>query len=110
MAIAQQTNWLLLDEPTSALDLGYQLDVFQLIGDLARAGKTVVMVVHDIVNACRFADHMVAMREGEVISEGAPASIVTPGLVRRLFGIECTLLSDPGTGTPILTDLRRCPP
>ncbi|MFB4202669.1 putative siderophore transport system ATP-binding protein YusV [wastewater metagenome] len=107
MAIAQQTPLLLLDEPTSALDLGHQLEVFELIRALAASGKTVVMVVHDLVSACRFADHMVAMLDGDVVAEGPPAEVVTPALVRRLYGIECTLIEDPVTGSPMLANPRR---
>lgn len=107
MAIAQQTPLLLLDEPTSALDLGHQFEVFELIRELARAGKTVVMVVHDLVSACRFADHLVAMHGGQIVAEGKPSEVVTVDLVRRLYGIECTLIPDPGTGTPILANIRR---
>ncbi len=110
MAIAQQTPLLLLDEPTSALDLGHQLEVFELIRSLAAAGKTIVMVVHDLVSACRFADHLIAMHAGRIVAEGAPKDVVTEELVRRLYGIECTLIPDPATGTPILTDLRRARP
>lgn len=107
MAIAQQTPLLLLDEPTSALDLGHQIEVFELIRNLAAVGKTIVMVVHDLVSACRFADHLVAMHAGEVIAEGPPKQVVTTELVRQLYGIECTLLTDPADGSPILANMRR---
>lgn len=108
MAVAQETAWLLLDEPTSALDLGYQLDVFQLIRDLAARGKTVVMVVHDISSACRFADHLVAMLDGGIVSEGPPKDVMTPELVRQLYGVDCVLVPDPMTGSPMLANLQRC--
>lgn len=107
MAIAQQTPLLLLDEPTSALDLGHQIEVFELIRELAARGKTLVMVLHDLVSACRFADHLVAMHAGEVIAAGPPKAVVTAELVQRLYGIDCTLLSDPVTGSPILANIRR---
>lgn len=107
MAIAQQTPLLLLDEPTSALDLGHQLEVFELIRNLATDGKTVVMVVHDLDSACRFADHLVAMQGGRIITAGRPSDVVSEDLVRTLYGIDCTLLSDPATGSPILTNMRR---
>ncbi|SER16422.1 MULTISPECIES: ABC transporter ATP-binding protein [Pseudomonas] len=102
MAIAQQTPLLLLDEPTSALDLGHQLEVFELIRMLANAGKTVVMVVHDLSQACRYADHLVAMQSGRIIAEGVPADIVTPELVETLYGVRCVLLKDPVSGTPLI--------
>ena len=107
MAIAQATPLLLLDEPTSALDLGHQIEVFELIRDLADAGKTVVMVVHDISSACRYADHLVAMHAGRIIAEGAPSDVVTSELIERLYGVKCELLRDPHSGTPIIAGVRR---
>ena len=107
MAVAQSTPLLLLDEPTSALDLGHQIEVFELIRGLARAGKTVVMVVHDLSNACRYADHLVAMHSGNIIAEGRPMDIMTPALVERLYGVRCTLVPDPHTGTPLIAGLTR---
>ena len=109
MAIAQETPLLLLDEPTSALDLGHQIEVFELIRTLAARGKTVVMVVHDLVSACRYADHLVAMHAGEIAAQGAPAEILTPALVRQLYGVDCDLIPDPATGSPVLVNLRRAP-
>jgi iron complex transport system ATP-binding protein len=108
MAVAQQTPLLLLDEPTSALDLGHQIEVFELIQALSRQGKTIAMVVHDLVNACRYADHMVAMKNGCIIEEGAPADIVSPELVKELYGVHCDLIRDPVTGCPLLANLRPC--
>lgn len=107
MAVAQATPLLLLDEPTSALDLGHQIEVFELIRSLAQAGKTVVMVVHDLSSACRYADHLVAMCGGGIVAEGHPMDIVTPELVKRLYGVSCTLIPDPCTGTPIIAGLSR---
>ena len=104
MAIAQSTPILLLDEPTSALDLGHQIEVYELIRHLSQnKGKTVVMVVHDLSSACRYADHLIAMKEGEVIAEGAPADIVSESLVQSLYNVKCTLLTDPVSGTPVIT-------
>lgn len=109
MTIAQQTPLLLLDEPTSALDLGHQLEVFELVRRLAARGRTVAMVLHDLPSACRYADHIVAMREGKIVAQGTPTDVVTRELVRELYDVECTLISDPATGTPILANLRRVP-
>jgi iron complex transport system ATP-binding protein len=109
MTIAQQTPLLLLDEPTSALDLGHQLEVFELVRRLAGAGRTLALVLHDLASACRYADHLVAMRDGRIVAQGAPAEVVTEALVRELYGVACTLIHDPASGTPILTDLRRLP-
>lgn len=107
MAVAQSTPLLLLDEPTSALDLGHQIEVFELIRGLARRGKTVVMVVHDLSSACRYADHLVAMHTGSIIAEGRPMDIVTPALVEQLYGVRCTLVPDPHTGTPLIAGVMR---
>lgn len=107
MTIAQQTPLLLLDEPTSALDLGHQLEVFELVRRLAARGRTVAMVLHDLPCACRYADHIVAMRAGKIVAQGAPAEVVTRELVRELYDVECTLVSDPETGAPMLANLRR---
>lgn len=109
MAVAQQTPLLLLDEPTSALDLGHQIEVFELIRALSGQGKTIAMVVHDLASACRYADHMVAMKNGTIIEEGAPAEIVSPELVQELYGVSCDLIHDPATGSPLLVNVRRNP-
>lgn len=107
LAVAQATPLLLMDEPTAALDLGHQLEVFELVRRLAAAGRTVVMAVHDLSSACRYADHLIAMHAGEVIAQGHPCEVVTPELVRQLYEIDCTLLSDPETNTPIIAAIRR---
>ncbi|MCK7545025.1 ABC transporter ATP-binding protein [Marinobacter bryozoorum] len=107
MSIAQQTPLLLLDEPTSALDLGHQIEVFELIRQLAGQGKTVAMVVHDLVSACRYADHLVAMADGEILARGAPSDILDPDLIHRLYGVHCDILQDPADGTPVLVNLRK---
>ncbi|MCV2401474.1 ABC transporter ATP-binding protein [Marinomonas sp. C2222] len=107
MTIAQETPLLLLDEPTSALDLGHQVEVFELIKALSNKGKTVAMVVHDLPSACRYADHIVAMKGGKIIAEGPPKEVITKELVLELYGIECDLLLDPTTQTPILINIRR---
>ncbi|WP_314410109.1 ABC transporter ATP-binding protein [Pseudomonas kuykendallii] len=109
MAVAQQTPLLLLDEPTSALDLGHAIEVFELIRGLAAAGKTVVMVVHDLSSACRYADHLVAMKDGRIVAEGAPGEIVTPELVEQLYDVQCVLLRDPHSGTPLIAGVSRRP-
>lgn len=104
MTVAQDTPLLLLDEPTSALDLGHQIEVLELIRELAHKGKTVVMVIHDLPSACRYADHIIAMRDGQIIAEGRPAAVVTEALVEALYGVRCTLLHEPGTGAPLIVN------
>jgi len=109
MVVAQETDVVLLDEPTSALDLGHQLEVLELVHDLARAGRTVVLVLHELSTACRYADHLVAMLDGRILAEGAPVDVVTPALVRELYGVEAVVLTDPVAGTPVVCPIRRVP-
>jgi iron complex transport system ATP-binding protein len=110
MALAQDTPVLLLDEPTTYLDLAYQVEVLELVGELNRRdGTTVVMVLHDLNQACRYADHLVAMRGGSVVAAGPPSEVVTPELVREVFGLDCRILPCPVAGTPIVVPERRRP-
>lgn len=104
MTIAQDTPLLLLDEPTSALDLGHQIEVLELVRELSRRGKTVIMVIHDLPSACRYADHLIAMHQGAIIAAGHPTEIVTETLVEQLYGVRCTLLREPGTGAPLIVN------
>ncbi|MEV4412685.1 ABC transporter ATP-binding protein [Catellatospora sp. NPDC049609] len=108
MAVAQQTPVLLLDEPTTYLDLAHQVDVLDLVVDLNRRdGRTVVMVLHDLDQACRYADHLVVMRDGRIAAEGDPTAIVTAELVTAVFGLNCQVVPDPVTGTPMVIPLSR---
>jgi iron complex transport system ATP-binding protein len=106
MVVAQETAVVLLDEPTSALDLGHQLEVLDVVHDLAAAGRTVVLVLHDLSTACRHADHLVAMHAGRVVAEGRPADVVTAELVREVYGVEAVVLRDPTAGTPVVCPVR----
>src|SRR5690625_196402 len=106
MTIAQNTPILLLDETTSALDLGHQIEVFELIRQLAKQGKTIIMVVHDIVSACRFADHIVALKDGQVYAAGKPQNVMTSALIHQLYGVHCEVVSDPFTGCIMLADIQ----
>ncbi|HEY8583685.1 MAG TPA: ABC transporter ATP-binding protein [Capillimicrobium sp.] len=108
MALAQQTDTLLLDEPTTFLDLAHQIEVLDLLDELVHhGGRTVVMVLHDINQACRYADHVVAMREGRIHVAGAPADVVDAAFVRDVFGVEAEVVDDPVTGTPLCVPARR---
>lgn len=103
MALAQETPLLLLDEPTSALDIAHQVEVLELVRRLnAERGTTCVMVLHDLAMAARYADHVVAMRDGEVVAQGSPVEVVTEELVSCVFDIRCRILTDPDTGTPVV--------
>ncbi|MFD4657220.1 ABC transporter ATP-binding protein [Kitasatospora sp. NPDC058444] len=109
MAVAQDTDILMLDEPTSALDMGHALEVLEMVRGLTWRGRTVVLVLHDLSTACRYADHMVAMRDGRVAAQGAPRDIVTPELVRELYGVESVILTDPVHGTPVVCPVGLAP-
>ncbi|WP_407944234.1 ABC transporter ATP-binding protein [Paenibacillus durus] len=102
MALAQQTDILFLDEPTTFLDMAHQLEVLQLLQVLnEQEGRTIIMVVHDLNHASRYAHHMVAIKSGTVISEGAPVDVMTPEVLREVFGIEADIVEDPRTGLPL---------
>ncbi len=108
MALAQQTPLLLLDEPTTYLDIQHQIDVLDLCAELhEEQGRTLVAVLHDLNHAARYATHLIALREGEIIAEGAPKDIVTADLVERLFGMKCQVIDDPETGTPLVVPAAR---
>ncbi|WP_411103455.1 ABC transporter ATP-binding protein [Streptomyces sp. cmx-4-9] len=104
MVLAQQTSILLLDEPTTFLDIAHQVEVLDLCAELhARKGHTVVAVLHDLNQACRYATHLIVMRPGGAIAaEGDPASIMTAELVEDVFGLPCRIIEDPETGTPLM--------
>ncbi|MFF5407461.1 ABC transporter ATP-binding protein [Streptomyces misionensis] len=108
MALAQQTPLLLLDEPTTYLDIQHQIDVLDLCAELHETqGRTLVAVLHDLNHAARYATHLIALRGGEVIAEGAPHDIVTADLVERVFGLKCQVIEDPETGTPLIVPAAR---
>ena len=103
MALAQQTQLLMLDEPTTFLDLKHQIEILTLVRRLNRSeGRTVVMVLHDLNLSCRYADHIVAMRDGRIIAEGVPAAVITPETMRAVFNLECRVIADPVSGTPLV--------
>lgn len=103
LALAQDTPLLLLDEPTTFLDLRHQLDVLDLVSDLnTHHDRTVVMVLHDLGQAARYADHLVVMRGGVPAAVGAPADVLTADLVEDVFGVACSVVPDPETGTPLV--------
>jgi iron complex transport system ATP-binding protein len=102
MTLAQGAHTLLLDEPTSHLDACHQLEAMELLAELNRdAGKTVVLVLHDLNLAARYGDHMIAMKNGGVVAAGAPATVMTPETLLEVFGIAADILCDPRTGRPI---------
>ncbi|EOW6929125.1 ABC transporter ATP-binding protein [Serratia marcescens] len=103
MALAQQTPLLLLDEPTTYLDIAHQIELLDLFRQLNREhGQTLIAVLHDLNHACRYADHIIAMRDGKIVAEGKPAEIITAELVERVFGMPCMIIDDPLSHTPLV--------
>ncbi|WP_062209101.1 ABC transporter ATP-binding protein [Demequina oxidasica] len=103
MALAQDTPLMLLDEPTTYLDISHQYEVLDLLHRLnERQSRTIVMVVHDLDQAARYAHHVIAMREGEVAAAGPPAEVFTEKIVSEVFDIDARVFPDPVTGTPIV--------
>ncbi len=108
MALAQETDILLLDEPTTFLDIAHQIEVLDLLAELGRdRGTTIVMVLHDLNLAARYADELIAMSDGRIVAGGAPADILTPELVERVFGIRSRVLPDPVSGAPLVVPMGR---
>jgi iron complex transport system ATP-binding protein len=108
MALAQDTRILLLDEPTTFLDVAHQVEVLDLLTDLNRAdGRTIVLVLHDLNQACRYSHHLVAMRDGAIAAQGAPSDVVTAELVEDVFGMRCRVVPDPVSHTPMVIPIGR---
>ncbi|MBW8480968.1 ABC transporter ATP-binding protein [Actinomadura sp. PM05-2] len=108
MVLAQETPILLLDEPTTFLDIAHQIDVLDLCAGLHEdRDRTLVAVLHDLNHACRYATHLVAMRDGAVVAQGPPADVATPELIEAVFGLPCEVVPDPVTGTPLVVPLSR---
>jgi iron complex transport system ATP-binding protein len=102
MVLAQDTPLLLLDEPTTFLDLQHQIEVLDLCAGLHASGRTLVAVLHDLNQACRYATHLIALRDGRVVARGAPEDVVDAELVEHVFGVRCRVIEDPETGTPLI--------
>ncbi|MGW5070125.1 ABC transporter ATP-binding protein [Streptomyces cyaneofuscatus] len=108
MALAQQTDLLLLDEPTTFLDASHQIEVLDLLTDLNRSrGTTIVMVLHDLNLAARYADHLIALADGTLHAAGSPADVLTEETVRAVFGLESRVIEDPVSGRPLMLPIGR---
>jgi iron complex transport system ATP-binding protein len=108
MALAQETDLLLLDEPTTYLDLTHQVEVLDLLTDLnRRRGTTIVIVMHDLNLACRYADHLIAMCDGRISGQGSPTEVITPDTMQEVFGMNSVIINDPVSNTPTVIPIGR---
>ncbi|WP_010302636.1 ABC transporter ATP-binding protein [Kurthia senegalensis] len=108
MALAQQTDILFLDEPTTYLDITYQVEILDLLTDLnQKYGTTIVMVLHDINLSARYADYLFTVKNGKLIAEGAPKDIVTAALIKETFALDCQVIQDPVSNTPLIVPIGR---
>lgn len=102
MALAQETDILLLDEPTTYLDLAHQLEILKLLEDLnKKQGRTIVMVIHELNNAARFADYMIGIKKGRVVCEGSADEVMTKENLKEIFNIDAEIVKDPRTKKPV---------
>lgn len=103
MALAQQTPLLLLDEPTTYLDIAHQVELLDLFVRLNRErDRTVVIVLHDLNHACRYADQIIVMKSGSIVAQGNPSEVISEKLVEEVYGLRCQIIEDPQTGTPLV--------
>jgi len=108
MVLAQETDIVLLDEPTTYLDVAHQVDLLDLLAELnAERGTTVVMVLHELNLAARYADHLVVMRAGTVVAQGEPGAVLTEAIVLDAFGLDARVVPDPVSGTPLVVPVGR---
>lgn len=111
LTLAQDTPILLLDEPTTFLDIGHQLEVLDLVQRLnSERGLTIVLVLHDLNQAARYADRMVVLRQGQIVADGPPSTVLTPGLLARVFGVHANIITDPASGTPVCLPFAQVTP
>lgn len=108
MVLAQDTDILLLDEPTTYLDLAHQVELLDLLQQLHETkGKTIVMVLHDLNLACRYADYLVAIKQGKIYATGTPKEVMTEEMVQEVFGLKCRIIPDPLVDSPMCIPLGR---
>lgn len=103
LLLAQDSPLMLLDEPTTFLDISHQLEVLELVRRLNREeGRTMALVLHDLNQACRFADHLIVMKDGDIVEQGVPSDIMTESLLHRVFDLDARIIPDPVFGTPLV--------
>ncbi len=107
MALAQETDILLLDEPTTYLDLAHQLEVLDLLAQLSAEGKTIIMVLHDLNHAASYTHHLVALADGRIFAAGTPEQVITESIIRAVFNVESLVIPHPVTGLPLCLPLKK---
>jgi iron complex transport system ATP-binding protein len=108
LAFAQDVPIMLLDEPTTFLDINHRLEVLDLLAQMnAEEGRTMVVVLHEINEVCRYADHIIAMRDGQIVAQGPPEEVITAAAMAAIFDLRCEVIPDPQTGTPLVIPIRR---
>lgn len=108
MALAQQTDILLLDEPTTYLDIAYQIEILDLLTELNLKRKTtIVMVLHDINLSARYADYIFALSKGNLVAKGTPSEVITESLIKEVFGLDCMVVKDPVSDSPFIVPKGR---
>ena len=107
LSLAQETDLLLLDEPTTFLDMAHQIDVLELLRELNAGGVTIVMVLHELNQAARYADHLVALKDGAIVTQGPPSVVMHEQLVQDVFGMAAHVMTDPVSGAPLVIPLGR---
>ena len=105
MVLAQDTPIVLLDEPTTYLDISHQLELLELCTQLNAEGRTLVAILHDLNQAARYATHLIAMYQGDIVAQGTPAQVVTTALVEQVFGVRARIVPDPETSSPMIVPL-----
>ncbi|MDE1463121.1 Fe(3+) dicitrate ABC transporter ATP-binding protein FecE [Spartinivicinus poritis] len=105
MVIAQDTEVIMLDEPTTYLDLSHQVELMKLMQTMKEKGKTIILVLHDLNQACRYSDYLVVLNQGEVVAEGSPQEIFSQSLLKQVFNLDALVVSDPVSSTPMCVPL-----
>ncbi|ALP40697.1 iron ABC transporter [Aeromonas schubertii] len=101
MVMAQDTDVVMLDEPTTYLDLSHQVELMKLMRQMNAKGKTVVVVLHDLNQACRYCDHLVVLEKGQLVIQGSPQEVLTEGMLASVFGIQARVFNDPVSSSPM---------
>lgn len=101
MVLAQDTDIVMLDEPTTYLDLSHQIELMELMRTMNEQGKTVIVVLHDLNQACRYCDHLVVLKQGQLMAHGSPKEVFTERLLQEVFDLDAVVIDDPIASSPM---------